>query len=101
VGEDVLRVTVTAEALQETPDRRQCGEKAEEARVVRVALHGVLPVVGVQAEEELDVLVLLAIRQVLKLHRMDITYTGRIGERAIHVTEEKVPKLDRVEASQQ
>ncbi|KAK2006646.1 hypothetical protein LZ32DRAFT_595196, partial [Colletotrichum eremochloae] len=56
VREDVPRVSVTTQALQQAPDGRQRAQETEKSRVVRVALHRVIPGIGVDTEEQLNVL---------------------------------------------
>lgn len=56
MGKHIARVTVTPDTLQGTPDGRERVEEAENTRVCRVALVGVVPALGVQAKEEFDVL---------------------------------------------
>ena len=56
MGKRGVSVVVTAQTLQGTPDARERGEEAQEAGVIRVALDRIAPVVGVEAEEEFDVL---------------------------------------------
>lgn len=47
---------VAAETLHETPEPRESGEETHYTRVRGVALGGVHPFVGVQTEEEFDIL---------------------------------------------
>jgi hypothetical protein len=56
VREHVPRVVVTPDALQGTPDGRQGGKEAHKARMVRVAMVWVVPAVGIEAEEQVDIL---------------------------------------------
>lgn len=51
-----VSVVVTAQTLQGTPDAWERGEEAQEAGIIRVALDRITPMVGVEAEEEFDVL---------------------------------------------
>lgn len=56
VGEQCTCVAIAAKTLQSTPDTGEGGEETEEAGVPAVALRWGGPVVGVEAEEEFDVL---------------------------------------------
>lgn len=61
--------------MQEPPYARERLEKAEEHTVATVAHRRIAPVLGVEAEEELDV-------------------PQCVGLGTVHITEEKVAKLD-------
>lgn len=82
VWKDVAGVIVPTEALQGSPDAREAGEEAEKTRVRGVALWGVGPVIGVEAEEELEI-------------------AHGVGEGAEHVAQEEVAELDGVDACEQ
>lgn len=49
------RISIPSQTLQRSPYTRQRGEESEKAGVPAVALRWIVPVVGVEAEEELDV----------------------------------------------
>jgi hypothetical protein len=75
-------VGISAKTLESTPDTGQGGEESEKSRMRRVALRRVIPVVGVETEEELDV-------------------TKSVRQRAEHVAQEKVSELDGEQSSEQ
>lgn len=94
---DVLGVTITADALQGTPNRGQSGKEPQQTRLARVALCWVIPLVGVDTEKELYVL----------QNRLDSlgsgetwnrAYTYGICKRAVHVAEKEVAELNRIQA---
>jgi hypothetical protein len=56
VREPGAGVVVASKTLKGAPDAGEGGEETEEPRVRAIALRWVVPVVGVEAEEEFDVL---------------------------------------------
>jgi len=56
MGECVSGIVVTAETLDCSPDAREGGEEAEETGTGRVAFGVIAPFIGVEAEEEFNVL---------------------------------------------
>ena len=76
--------------------RRQTGKEAQQSRVVRVALLWLIPRMGVQAEEELDVLDFDQSRVTLRARTQGDTYTHSVGQGAIHVSQKEVSELNGV-----
>jgi hypothetical protein len=56
VREKTSRVGISAKTLQSTPYTRQGSEESEEPGMRRVTLCRVVPIIGVETEEEFDVL---------------------------------------------
>ena len=50
-------IIITSQTLKRTPKTGQGREEAKDFRVSGIALTGIVPIVSVEAEEELDVLV--------------------------------------------
>lgn len=94
--EYVAGIIVTSKTLKQSPNRRQCGQKAEEAGVVGIALIGIVPSVRIQTEEHFNVLVASGQHRSFLHENPSSTYSERIGKRAKHVAKEEITKLDGV-----
>lgn len=60
MGEYVFRIAITPNTLKGAPYTRNRGQEAEETRMAGIALPRVVPIVGVQAKEEFNILIWLA-----------------------------------------
>lgn len=94
MGKDVAGIVVTADTLQCTPDAWEAREETEEARVCRVALCWVIPVVRVQTEEQFNILSELAFS--MSYLWISRTYTQGICQRTEHISQKEITKLHRV-----
>lgn len=56
VWEGVASIVVATKGLQSAPDSRKRSEETEKTRITRITLCFVRPTVGVETEEELDIL---------------------------------------------
>lgn len=54
--EGILRVHISTDTLEGSPDCREACEKSEKSRVTRVALNWVVPCTSIQTEKQFDVL---------------------------------------------
>lgn len=54
--EETPRVGISAKTLKSTPDTGQSGKESKESGMRRITLRRVIPIFGVEAEEQLDVL---------------------------------------------
>lgn len=50
-------IIITSQTLQCTPDPRQSREKSEESRMGGITLAGIIPILSIEAEEELNILI--------------------------------------------
>lgn len=64
--------------------------------MVRVALLWFIPRMGVEAEEELDVLQVDQTCVTVRLGHGNNTYTHGIGQGAVHISQEEVSEFDGV-----
>lgn len=94
----VLCIIVTSDTLQSTPDRRQGVEEAKNPGVTRVTHTRLIPLVGVQTEEQSNVLDSVSTPGNPARPVEAITYTRSIGQRAPNITEKEISELDGIQA---
>lgn len=86
----------SVDAVGQHIHRREAGKETQQPRMVRVALLWFIPRMGVEAEEELNVLEGGQTRVTVRLGHGNNTYTHRIGQGAVHISQKEVSELDGV-----
>lgn len=76
--EHVSRIGITSKTLQCTPYSRKAGEESKKARMCRVTLYRVLPIVSIEAEKEFNVLNIVSM--CARVIICSDTYTSQIGQ---------------------